>query len=82
MIGASTMTFAIIPHMPDLPPRDQRSWLAGMGAAWMMITSVAMGIGLGLALDRWLDSSPWGTLVLSMTFLAAGVYLVIREGSR
>ncbi len=53
-----------------------------MGAAWMMIGAVVLGIGLGLWLDRHFNSMPWATLSCSMVFMAAGIYLVIREGSR
>lgn len=56
--------------------------LSGMGAAWMMIGAVVIGIGLGLWLDRHFNSMPWATLSCSMVFMAAGIYLVIREGSR
>jgi F0F1-type ATP synthase assembly protein I len=72
--------------MPEPRPTDQRAcqrtWLAGMGAAWSMIGSVVIGLGLGLSLDRWLGSLPWATLACSLVFLAGGVYMVIREGSR
>ena len=62
--------------------RRPASPLAGMGAAWLMIGAVVLGVGIGMGLDRLCSSSPWGTLVSSLAFLAAGVYLVIREGSR
>lgn len=62
--------------------RRPASPLAGMGAAWLMIGAVVLGVGIGLGIDRLCNSSPWGTLVSSIAFLAAGIYLVIREGSR
>lgn len=76
------MITATLFTMTDPRPNDQRPWLAGMGAAWLMIGAVAVGIAGGLAIDRWLGSAPWGVMVSSLAFLAAGVYLVIREGSR
>ncbi len=69
--------------IPTRPPRQPANgWLSGMGAAWSMIGSVALGIGLGLGLDRWLGTAPWALTVCSLLFLAGGVYLMIREGSR
>ena len=68
-------------HRPLGERRPARP-LAGMGAAWLMIGAVVLGVGIGLGIDRLCSSSPWGTLVSSIAFLAAGVYLVIREGSR
>ena len=62
--------------------RRPASPLAGMGAAWLMIGAVVLGVGIGLGIDRLCSSSPWGTLISSLLFLAAGIYLVIREGSR
>jgi len=59
-----------------------KSPLAGMGAAWMMIGSVVIGVAVGLAIDHHFDTMPWATLGCSLLFMAAGIYLVIREGSR
>lgn len=76
----------LIPLMTDRRPTDQnqspRAWLAGMGAAWSMIGSVVIGLVLGMSLDRWLGTMPWGTLSCSLAFMAGGIYMVIREGSR
>jgi len=69
-----------LPPQPSRQPANGR--LSGLGVAWSMIGSVALGIGLGYGLDRWLGTSPWALTVCSMVFLAGGVYLVIREGSR
>jgi F0F1-type ATP synthase assembly protein I len=68
----------------DRPQGERRPVgpLAGMGAAWLMIGAVVLGVGIGLGADRLCNTSPWATLISSMVFLAAGVYLVIREGSR
>lgn len=68
-------------HGHDSPKR-QSNPLAGMGAAWLLIGAVVVGLGLGLWLDRRFDSMPWATLGCSLLFMAAGIYLVIREGSR
>ena len=82
MINAiNSMTFDDRSGRPQ-GERRPTSPLAGMGAAWLMIGTVVLGVGIGLGIDRLCSSSPWGTLVSSIAFLAAGVYLVIREGSR
>lgn len=59
-----------------------KSPLAGMGAAWLMIGSVVIGVTLGLGIDHHFNTMPWATLGCSLLFMAAGIYLVIREGSR
>ena len=59
-----------------------KSPLAGMGAAWLMIGSVVIGVALGLGLDHHFSTMPWATLGCSLLFMAAGIYMVIREGSR
>jgi F0F1-type ATP synthase assembly protein I len=53
-----------------------------MGAAWLLIGAVIIGVALGLGIDHHFNSMPWATLGSSMLFMAAGIYLVIREGSR
>lgn len=53
-----------------------------MGAAWLLIGAVIIGVALGLTLDHRFNTMPWATLGCSLLFMAAGIYLVIREGSR
>ncbi len=47
---------------------------------------VGIGVGLGVFVGRWLDSkydwSPWGVVIGSMLGLAAGMYLLIKDGMR
>jgi ATP synthase protein I len=40
---------------------------------------VVVGAGLGLLIDHWLKSSPWGLIVLGMLGFAAGVLNVVRS---
>ena len=63
-------------------PKPKSNPLAGMGAAWLLIGAVIIGVALGLGIDHHFNSMPWATLGSSMLFMAAGIYLVIREGSR
>jgi F0F1-type ATP synthase assembly protein I len=68
---------------PDRRPTDRpQHWLAASSAPWLMIAATVMGVVGGLALDRWLDCTPWGVLGCSLAGIAVGIYLVIREGSR
>jgi F0F1-type ATP synthase assembly protein I len=64
------------------PKSNPLAGLAGMGAAWLLIGAVIIGVALGLGIDYHFNSMPWATLGSSLLFMAAGIYLVIREGSR
>lgn len=65
-----------------IAPTGNSNPLAGMGAAWLLIGSVVIGVVIGLGIDRHFKTMPWATLGCSLFFMAAGIYLVIREGSR
>jgi F0F1-type ATP synthase assembly protein I len=41
---------------------------------------VAASIFIGLAIDHYFQTSPWGTLILSMLGLVSAVYGLIRTG--
>lgn len=78
-----TCTPAITMTGPDRRPTDRpQHWLAASSAPWLMIAATVMGVVGGLALDRWLDCTPWGVLGCSLAGIAIGIYMVIREGSR
>ena len=48
--------------MSDQPEQQDRkaSPYLGMNAGYTMLASVILGLGLGYALDLWLESLPWG----------------------
>jgi F0F1-type ATP synthase assembly protein I len=41
---------------------------------------VAASILLGLVVDQWLGTAPWGTLILAMSGLVSAVWGLIRTG--
>ena len=42
------------------------------------VVAVVMATGLGLVLDRWLGTRPWGTIVLFFLGVGAGMLSVYR----
>jgi F0F1-type ATP synthase assembly protein I len=53
-----------------------------MGSVYTLVVAVAIGVGLGLGIDKYFNSAPWGLLGLSMIFLVAGFYNLIKESNR
>lgn len=84
MPSTATLQMTISDQRPAAPsaPSRKSNPLAGMGAAWLLIGSVVIGVALGLSIDHHFKTMPWATLGCSLFFMAAGIYLVIREGSR
>jgi ATP synthase protein I len=54
----------------------------GLAAAWRigieLVTAVAVSVGLGWALDRWLGTRPWAMVTLFFLGIAAGMLNVYR----
>jgi ATP synthase protein I len=50
----------------------------GLRLSSELVAGVVVGAGLGLLIDHWLGSSPWGLIVLGMLGFAAGVLNVVR----
>jgi F0F1-type ATP synthase assembly protein I len=50
--------------------------LTSVGISFVL--AIVMGAGIGLALDRWLGSSPWGFLVFFAIGVVAGILNVYR----
>ncbi len=70
---------------PGRTARDKdagRSQASGLGLAWRIISElvagVAVGAGIGWALDRWLDTRPWLMVTFLFLGMAAGCYNVFR----
>ena len=71
--------------MDHQPPRKATSLadtvrtlgpLTSVGISFVL--AIVMGAGIGLALDKWLGSSPWGFLVFFAIGVAAGILNVYR----
>ncbi len=54
--------------------------LTSVGISFVL--AIVMGAGIGLALDRWLGTSPWGFLVFFVIGVAAGILNVYRAFGR
>ena len=71
--------------MDEQPPRKATSLadtvrtlgpLTSVGFSFVL--AIAMGVGLGLLLDRWLGTSPWCFLIFFVIGVVAGILNVYR----
>lgn len=67
---------------PDDPAGQQGDGQQGAGLGLRIgvefVVAVVVATGLGWALDRWLGTRPWGTIVLFFLGVAAGMLSVYR----
>jgi ATP synthase protein I len=67
----------------DGPGGDRATTASGYARGFRLsselVAGVVVGAGLGLLVDHWLKSSPWGLIVLGMLGFAAGVLNVVRS---
>jgi ATP synthase protein I len=67
----------------DGPVGDRATTASGYAKGFRLsselVAGVVVGAGLGLLIDHWLKSSPWGLIVLGMLGFAAGVLNVVRS---
>lgn len=54
----------------------------GMRVGMDLVSGVAVGTGVGYALDAWLDTMPWFSLVCFCLGLAAGVRLMMETAAK
>jgi ATP synthase protein I len=62
----------------DVAARNTGQLGLGFRIAVDLLAGVAVGTGMGLALDRWLGTSPWLLLVFLMLGFAAGMTNMLR----
>lgn len=62
---------------PDMPAGQQGVAL-GLRIGVEFVVAVVAATGLGWALDRWLGTRPWGTIVLFFLGVGAGMMSVYR----
>ncbi len=59
--------------------------LSGIGLAFRvgveLVAAMAVGVGIGLLVDRWLGTKPWGMVIFFLLGSAAGVLNVYRAVS-
>ena len=53
----------------------------GLRLSSELVAGVVVGAGLGLLIDHWLGSSPWGLLIFLLLGFAAGVLNVARSAA-
>jgi len=67
-------------NKPDLP--QKRSPFQGAGAAYMPISGMLVGAGIGWLIDHATGHCPLWTVICGLVFIGAGFYHMIREGSK
>lgn len=58
------------------------SSMQGLHLGYVLVASVLIGLLIGYGIDLWLESSPWGMIAGSLFFIVAGLYQVVKEGSK
>ena len=71
-------------HDRSTPPNggkkaDGTSWQRGFANAWMVLGAAPSGLLIGYFIDRSYGTAPWWMLGLSLTFLAASLYQLVKD---
>jgi ATP synthase protein I len=73
-------------YLPDTKPDSQGETIRKSGLAYAaaitLFASVAFLLGVGWALDRWLNSSPWGMVGGIILGSVVGLYQFVRITSQ
>lgn len=70
------------PGTPDRGPPssgDPSALARGFRMSTELVAGVIVGVGLGLLLDRWLGTTPWGLLVFLLLGFTAGILNLMRS---
>ena len=72
------------PTMTENKPEQQpkRSPFQGAGAAYLPISGVLVGAGIGWLIDQAHGRFPLWTVICALVFTGAGFYHMIKEGSK
>lgn len=62
--------------------RQMRAAMPYVGAVWKLVGGAVVGVGGGYLLDRWLGTSPWLMLGLSLLGIGVGFYGFLHEMTR
>ncbi len=74
------------PEDPGGEPNSSGGGLRQMGdllsMGWNLALCIGVGLALGVILDRWLDTRPWGILIFLLLGIAAGFVNLFRTAIR
>ena len=74
------------PESRDGKDNPKSAGMTGVGAALKVssefIAGIAVGVGIGWAIDRWAGTSPWGLIVFLLLGFGAAVLNVLRSVGR
>jgi ATP synthase protein I len=66
-------------------PEKKHEWgmlLSASGLGFTLVASTAIGLAIGIGLDRWWHSAPWATMVFLLIGIIAGFWQIIKEMKR
>ncbi len=70
------------PVPPATRQDGRKGTFKGMGAAYIMVSSVLLGVGIGYLIDALRGTRPFWTITVFAAFFVAGTYHMIKEGSK
>lgn len=69
--------------MEEKKPKDDwnplRSVAIASGAGMTILVSIGVGVWMGLKIDEYLGTYPWGLILLSILGAASGLWSVIKQ---
>jgi ATP synthase protein I len=63
----------------------KREWgmlLSASGLGFTLVACTAIGLAIGVGLDRWWHSTPWATLIFLLIGIVSGFWQIIKEMNR
>lgn len=63
-------------------PDDSHGWQRGFANAWMVLGAAPAGLFIGYFIDRAYGTAPWWMLGLSLLFLAASLYQLVKDSRK